>query len=456
MLNAKDTERVLENAFSLEFLQATLTQKLSEAPVMYKGPANITQQGDGSLILKLYHLYESTDELVKDANDRLCGIKFRPGLIIEDEHYFDFEGVDLSGYIWTSPRIWVSGDVSFPCNGKLVMATLQRIETRWKSEVKQQPETINAQVYIPGKFCIPYTKTEQRENSIYLSVCELSIAGRQCVLQQHDSHLEIIADLTGKANPDDHLDLILEGLSIGIGCRLHPLLKKVNALGQQIQVIHSHAKNERQLKLPSPIPISQPHNATNLQAFLDRFIETISDHHSPLVGYWFRVLQAFSNGVENRALVLTTAIEGLVKQCYHALEAPDKEFIKQLAEAEPLIEDLPVEIERAKKYLKNALSNAKRNSPKNSLYALAQTKLISESMVIRWSKLRNKSTHADELKLKAHELQAFLDELNVCLELFYRLILGIIGYSAQIVQYSIIGWPETKLNVVLTHHKRQE
>lgn len=448
MLNAKDTERVLDNAFSLEFLQAKLTQKRSEAPVVYKGPGNITQQSDGSLILKLYHLYESSDELVKDANASSRGKRFQSGRIIEDYHYFDFEGVDLSGYIWTSPRIWVSGNVSFPSSGKVVTALLKRIETRWGSKAAQPQETVKAQLYIPGKFGIPYFKTEQRENSFYLSVCELSIAGRSCVLQQHDSHLEIIADLTGEPNPDDHLDLILEGLSIGIGCHLHPLLKKVNRLGQQIQVIHSRAKDERQLKLPSPIPISQPHNAANLQTFLDKFIETISERHSPLVGYWFRVLQAFSGDVENSALVLTTAIEGLLKQYYRDLGAPDKEFLKQLSEAKPLIEDLPVKIKRAKDCLMSTLGNAKRTSPKNSLYALAQTKLISENMVALWTKLRNKSAHPAELKFESHQLQAFIDELHSCLELFYRLILGKIGYSDQIVQYSVTGWPETNLSAL--------
>lgn len=79
MLNAKDTERVLENTFSLEFLRAKLTQKRNEGPLVYTGPGSVTQQSDGSLVLKLYHLYESSDELVEDANTSLGGRKFQPG-----------------------------------------------------------------------------------------------------------------------------------------------------------------------------------------------------------------------------------------------------------------------------------------------------------------------------------------------------------------------------------------
>ena len=123
MLNAEDTQRVLENAFSLEFLRAKLTQKRDESPVVYMGPGSITQQSDGSLTLKLYHLFESSAELLEDVKTTFGGgekqpgeiifgvNELQPGQIIEDHHYFDFEGVDLFGFIWTSPRIWVSGNI---------------------------------------------------------------------------------------------------------------------------------------------------------------------------------------------------------------------------------------------------------------------------------------------------------------------------------------------------------
>ena len=137
----------------------------------------------------------------------------------------------------------------------------------------------------------------------------------------------------------------------------------------------------------------------------------------------------------------------MLKDYYSGIGGPDEEFLKQLKDAKPLIKALPVE-ERVKNYIMSTLGNAKRTSPKNSLYALAQTKLFSENMVALWTKLRNKSTHADELKFETHELQAFIDELHGCLELFYRLVLGKIGYSGEIVQYSVTGWPETKLSAV--------
>lgn len=327
------------------------------------------------------------------------------------------------------------------------MAQLHKVETIWENITEDTQEEVKAQLYIPGRFDIPYLKNEQRENSFGLS-CELTIVGRPCILRKHESHLEIIADLTGATNPEDRLDLILQGLSIAIGCQLRPRLKKVSRLGQQVHVIYSHYKDDRHLKLPCPIPTSPSDNAANLQVFLDKFIEAIGDPHSPLFGYWFRVLQAFSSDVENRALVLTTAIEGLLKSYYSDIGAPDTEFLNQLSDAKAQIKSLPI-AERVRNKLISTLGNAKATSPRNSLFALVETKFISEDLVTLWTKLRNKSAHADEKKFEPHELQAFINELHGCLELFYLLVLGKIGYSGEIVQYSVTGWPKRNLGLSL-------
>jgi hypothetical protein len=391
--------------------------------------------------LKLCHLYESSDELFEELNSSSFSVtKFHPGQIIEDDHYFDFEGVDVSGRTWTSSRIWIDKNVDISLSRNVVIATLQRLQTCCEittvpSEVTAK--TTNAQLYIPGKFKIPHSKTK------------LSIAGRSCVLEQHHSYLEIIVDLTGEFNPDNHLDLILEALSIGMGHYLLPRLKRLNRWERQIEIIYSAAKDKRQRQLPPPIPTSHPHDARNLEVFVGKFTEAIDECRSPLVGYWFRILQVFEGDVENSALVLTIAIEGLLKNYYESTHAPDSEFLHQLKDAQPLVRDLSVE-ERVKKCLMNALGNAKRMSPKNSLYKLAGSKLISENMVEVWKELRNRSTHADELKFGDYELQVFVDKKFVCLELLYRLVLGSIGYSGEIFQYSVRGWPKTNFTYAAT------
>jgi hypothetical protein len=41
------------------------------------------------------------------------------GQIIEDDHYFDFEGVDVSGRAWRSSRIWIDKNVDISLLGLL-------------------------------------------------------------------------------------------------------------------------------------------------------------------------------------------------------------------------------------------------------------------------------------------------------------------------------------------------
>jgi len=448
ILSSKDTDRILTNSFSLEFLRAKLTQKNNEAPVVYSGPGSVTQQSDGTLILKLYHLYESSEEFIKGVNISFGGSGLQPGQIIADHHYFDFEGTDLSGQKWTSNHIWTSGHVSFPTSGIVVTAELQQVQSLSVTNAEQAIKTTKATLYVPGKYNIPYFKSEQKEDSYGFFICELNITGRLCTLRKYDTYLEIVADLAGVTNPDKQLDLIIEGLSIATGYHLHPHLKIANYSGQHMQVIYSRTIDDRDLKLPPPIPTSHPRHAACLQVFMDKFIEVNDGDHSPLVGYWFRVLQAFSIDIENRALVLTIAIEGLLKNYYSEAGMPDKEFLKEISDAELQIKKLPIG-ERAQNRLLSTLGNAKSASPKNSLFALAEAKLVSKDLVKLWTKVRNKSAHAEELRFEPHERQEFIDELNGCLELFYRLLLGQINYSGEIIQYSAVGWPEAQFHTVI-------
>ena len=440
ILNFKDTDRVLTDDFSLEFLQAKLIQKTKENPVVYTGPASVVQSEDGVLKLKLYHLFQSSSEVTREISATFNN-GFQPGQIIGDQHYFDFEGIDLHGAKWTSPKIWLSGDVSCPANGKIVTADLLLIESERQAGSGTSQGVAKAQLFIPGSYRIPYFKTETQGALTTRSICELNVGGRTCTLRKQDRHLEVSADLAGIESANDYLDLILEGIGIGIGSELRPKLIKILHSGVHRQTIYSRNVSAVHPTLTAPFPTSQPDNAKSLETFLDRFLGVIPNRHSALFGYWHRVLTAFSSGVENSALVLTTAIEGVLKAYFTDCGMPDAEFIKQLEEAKPAVESLSIG-DRAKSRLLTTLGNAKVPTPKNSLFSLRSRGLITDELIRLWTRLRNKSAHADELNLQDHELQAYLNELHGCLELFYRLVLVYVGYSGTMLEYSKSGWPE--------------
>jgi hypothetical protein len=448
-LSVKEKDYVLANSFALEFLNAKLTQKRTSIPTIYQGSASITQDLNGRIQLKLYHIYQNPSHLIQEISTAFGDDGLEVGKLIEDSHYYDFEGFDLFGKRWTAPHIWLKGDISLASNGRVVTAELSRIESEKTISATTtapiQPTNPSAQFFIRGNFSIPFNEAEQVGNSIGITTCILRLPSSTCTLRKHETHLEIIIQSVTNELSDEYLNLILEGISIAIGSNLKPQLKSAKSIDSRQVIIYSTNTKGDAAQLPPPIPTTHPHHAEFLENFVSLFVEKVTGTHSHLVGYWYRILNAFSNDPENSALVLTTCIEGLIKTHFMARGQADKDLLEQIEEAGPLLKEMTIG-ERVKNLLTTSLGNAKSPRPKSALLSLEESGLITEDLTPLWNKLRNKSAHADELKMETHDLQKFIDELHGCLELFYRLVVHHIGYEGNIIQYAKPGWPECDLS----------
>jgi hypothetical protein len=217
--------------------------------------------------------------------------------------------------------------------------------------------------------------------------------------------------------------------------------------GDRRQVIHSRRKSAEHYRLQSPVPVTWPDDAKNIEALVQAFLKTEKQPLSPIVGYWYRVLGAWDGDLENRALVLTTAIEGVVKTHFSDLGIPDEEFLTQVAKAIPELEKLQIG-DRARARAVASLKGAQSQSVKGALHALSSNGVFEKALVSTWTRTRNKAAHADELRFTEHEIQRLIDELYGCLELFYSLFLHRIGYAGAIIHFSKTGWPEGPFPVV--------
>lgn len=447
-LTTKDRDRVLSNAFSLEFIHAKLIKKDALKPVVYAGSCNVAQDPEGRLQLKLYHAYQTSADMTDAFSAAFCDTGLEPGKLIEDSHYFDFEGIDIFGNKWTSSHIWISDDTSFPSNGKVVTAKLKRIECNTPVSDTEPPSGQStdriAQLFIRGTFSIPFNKVEQTGSVIATSICVLQLPAVTCTLRKHETHLEVTVRSTTHELSNDYLDLVVEGIGVAVGSNLRSQLKLARLAGSREAVVYESNIKSDAARLPPPIPGAYPHHAEYLERFVTRFVEKMVTNRSPLVGYWYRILRGYPNGLENSALVLATSIEGMTKAYFLSLGNVDEDFLKQITEAEPLLKSMLIG-ERAKSRLLSALGSAKSPSPKNALFALKKSAIVSEQLISLWSKLRNKSAHADELNMDDHDLQIFINELHGCLELFYRLVIQHIGYTGKIIEYAKPGWPEGDL-----------
>lgn len=450
-LTAKDRDRVLSNAFSLEFIHAKLIKKDASKPVVYAGSCNVAQDPEGGLQLKLYHAYQTATDITEAFSAAFGNTGLEPGKLIEDSHYFDFEGIDILGNKWTSPHIWISGDTSFPSNGKVVTAKLKRIECNTPvadidPSSAQSTDRI-AQLFIRGTFSIPFNKVEQTGNVTATSICVLQLPAVTCTLRKHETHLEVTVRSATHELSNDYLDLVMEGIGVAVGSNLRSQLKIARLAGsRQVVVYESNIKIDA-ARVPPPISGAYAHHAECFERFVVRFVEKMATSRSLLVGYWYRILRAYPNGPENAALVLSTSIEGMIKGYFISHGNADEDFLKQVAEVEPLLKAMLIG-ERARKRLLSALGSAKSPSPKNALFALKKSAIVSEQLISLWTKLRNKSAHADELNMDDHHLQNFINELHGCLELFYRLVIQHIEYTGKIIEYAKPGWPEGDLTTV--------
>lgn len=438
-LNSKEIEAILGSSLILDFVNITLTQQKIDETKIYTGPGSILQDKDGILRLKMYCSFQSDEEMIPESCDYLNGGNFTPGKIIEGHNYYSLEAIDMKGRAWKANGIRMSSHISFPARGKVIetsMRSISSVSDRYEGEDKSKSRAV---LLIPGKYEIPCNKYEETKNSSSLSICSLALQNCECEIKRRDNHLDVSVNIPEALDAESLSSIILEAISIGTGSFLRPQMKMVACKESRTTTIFSRKIETNKDKLQPPIP-NNPHDVILLTEFIDKYLTSFIKPYSKFFGYWFRILCESHGELENRALVLSTSIEGVLKEYYSDYGVPEAEFLEQASSAIVKIKNLDIG-EKAKSRILSTLGNAKSATPKNALYSLSRKKIISEDLINSWVTLRNKSAHADELQKNNEELQAALDQIFCCQELFYLLLLNYINYCGEFIQFSKEGWP---------------
>ncbi len=322
-ITADTLKQITSGKFSLEFLRARLTQQRESDPVIYGGPGSVEQDDDGSLTLKIYHLFDSSSTVVSEIN--AMGIRSPSGKLIDRSDYFSLEGTDPHGAKWTAHNLWLSRNISFPTGGAVISSKLQNIQTVREIQSPTQERKHITKFFIPGKHKIPTTGIKQHQFKPPTSICEIQLDDRKCTLAQGESHLEVSVEAGDSQSTEDVLHGVLESLSIAFGRRLLPQVEITRTSIEVRETISSRRIDEEEYILPPPIPASHGEDAKNLQELMSALSSKDRDF-SLVQGYCYRVLRSFSGDVENSALVLTTSIEGLLKSYFEDAGKPDEEF----------------------------------------------------------------------------------------------------------------------------------
>lgn len=446
MLTPAELSKIADKDFTLEFLRAKLVQQGSAQPRVYEGPGSIFQDPSGALRLTLYCLVECPKELADEFFAELNGQALTPGQLVGPDYYYSFEGIDLTGQTWTASDVAIEVHTGISAGGRIVHSKrLRQIQSKVASAYGGVGR---ATLIIPGSFRVPFTRGQPDTAEVGFSACTLQLgAATTASLKTKDGALVVDLMLTNE-DPTAYVQRVLEALGIAIGALLRPQVEAILVSGEQRLVIrslddsasHSH-------RLLSPVQTGSPSGFDDFQAFVVKFIAAFDKPYEQFADYWFRVLSVFGNTLENQALVLTTATEGVLKAYFPEEIKPDAKYVQELADAKPQIEAKALAIgERARKRLLSSLENAKFPTASNALRALETHGRIPKKLRSVWNDLRNKTSHADELQWDDAKSQRFINDLYSCLELFYRLLMLHIGYEGRLICFSKVGWPDESVN----------
>lgn len=443
-LNNKEIESVVASNISIDFVSMVLTQNTTDKPKSYSGPGSVFLDADGVIRLKMYHVYQNEEDLQRDFGDSFSDDGLVPGKIIGDQYYYSLEAVDMNGRQWRSSHISLSGHTSFPARGKIIQTSLKKISLAHVRTEGNEPKEEFAYFIFPGKYKIPCNTFEKSEKGTSLSICKLDLGDYNCEIKKRDSYIEMSVRGSSDIAIDKYSNILIESVSICTGAFLRPKLRIESNKERRLAVIYSAGKPLTQ-ELQSPIDGMSTRESAHFEEFARKYTKKVTEPFTELFGYWYRVFSESSGELENRALVLTTAIEGLLKKYFQEHGIPDPEFIAQVNDAKPKIKAIEIG-KRVKERILSSLGNAISPTAKNSLHSLADSEIIPDELIKTWSELRNKSAHADELKQSDAELQIFLDQLFGCLELFYCLLLRHIEYKGNYIRYSQIDWPAAPMS----------
>lgn len=432
-------EKISNGNYSFDFLSIKLTQMKEALPRVYSGSGSITYEENGNLALKMYHLYTQENEDIEDLNHFLDKHHV-PGKIISKENYFEMNAVDVKGNVWTADYLSLSGNIELPSNGRVITSKITSISTKCEVNLSSN---FNQTIFTRSNISFPCNARDESVSFSSYKKCDISRDGFNFTLNKVDEDLlQIKSILESNHANETSADLLIEAISISLGKYIQPIIKITNHNGHQITTVYSHLKKIDYKSIIQPFSTSLPTDADDLANFVSFYIKSFSSAKSPFFGYWYRILDASNSGIENKALIVTTSIEGVLKGYFDEHGKPDSEILKDAKVAKPLIKSLAIG-PRIKSRVLTSLGNLKGFSAKNALMNLKANGKVSEQMIGAWSDLRNKCAHADQLKRE--EIQKFIDQTFCCIGLFYILLFIKIKYSGGLIDYSQYAWPYTFL-----------
>jgi len=440
--NKKTISKFISNSFEIDCLDICLTQKTDKDPIIYTGPGTIYQDEHGILQLKLYaKINDIKKELLHPFKQH------PPGKIIKEDNYFTLRANDMLGNEWFADNIWISVNASPHTASMVIKSKLDEIENIELNKARSNTEKSYLYIIVPGQYKIPCNKAEDLPNGGWrLNRTVFSANEIDFEFKNYDDYLIIYANAkTENLDKDVYLKLI-EALSIFTGFIIRPVVIENTQKDKDILKIQSVDNSFINKKLFPPFKQFTKNEFKSFTCFLEKYLANTEAPFSDLFGFWHKINRAWQTSIMNSSLSIGVSIEGILKSYFSQLGLADENILQQAEEAKQLIENSDLG-ERIKDRLFGSIGLLKNTSPKCALNQMVQNKWLNKAMMNEWGKLRNQSVHPDKLNQDPIAIQKYIDRIDTCLTLFYRLIFIIIKYEGSYMDYSEGIWSEKKFKL---------
>ncbi|MDV0438283.1 hypothetical protein [Xanthomonas sacchari] len=449
-MDRKRLAALTEGRFEQAFACCELRQRGTDTPRVISGGGFLSQNSNGELLLHVvaHEVRDFATAMTLDFN--------RPwvaGRLIPETAYYDLKAWTLAGDEWRAER--VSADMDHGTNGTHARVKLWRIETNWQRQ--QRTESAMVAIFIPGGVDLPWhVWTSKGELGGALDRFEYESEPFYWRAKKEEGGVMLHFFIKGES-AEPAFTHFWRALCIVLGHPVEPPEYSIVEGDRETLRLATRRKELMTHRLMPPIRNLRP-SADDTHAFLHAFLlhatGSTKESNRPREGYselifrhWHRILRARESDIENSALVLSVAVEGLLNEAFANEHDVDDVFIQQLDRAKPILKDADLE-ERARACVLSSIGNARRPRVGDVLRRLIEQGVLSQRHLDAWSGMRHASAHGGVLSNDELALQEHIDRFHVCLDLFYRLVFILIGYRGNHCDYSFPcdaqqhAWPD--------------
>lgn len=424
--------------FELTLAKCELRQCGTEAPIIYTGPGIVSQEPDGNLLLRVLDTKEVAET---DKFERVLRSDLTPGVLIPDTHYYDLEAIDNAGNRWVAFRQSIAENFGAITEVTVRLRRFERIDTI------PNPNAGNKRSwFIPFEIDLPLNGITEDGQGVRFDRFEYDGQDYFWRIRKEDAGLHVeFRSKQGSIGPESKH--FMRGLAILFGRSIEPIISqtvKGHTWTTRVHPRHTELAGPKLLQPLSLRTIHPPFANEFLRLFVDRAQVAHPksvDQSRIIYQFWHRILRAQERDIENSSLVLSVAIEGVLKEIFHSEHDRDTSFAPLAAEAEPTIAAAPID-ERVRNALLKSLRSADNPKPKDALIRMREQGAIKDDHIKAWEKMRHTGAHGGLLGDSDGELQKHFNRYVLVLDLFYRLMFVALGYRGPHIDYSTKFWPE--------------